>query len=160
MISLPRFEKQRGAVMIEAAYVLPLFLVVSLLSVEAVSYATDRYTANNVLADLNESILIEAQAVSAGDIQNSQLVSCTANKVIPNESTVSSLLKSNISASSVGKGSLPEGFNLDYTNSNVAGLLVYVVNISFSSQTIVIPVELAKKFPVKANTIVTLGFSC
>lgn len=146
--------------MLEAAYMLPLLLIASLLSVEAVSYATDRYTANNVLADLNESILIEAQSMSSGDSQTSQLVSCTGNRVVPNESTVSSLLKSNIAESGVGKGALPDGFNLQYSHNEVAGLMVYVVEVAFESNTIVMPDAMSKSFPVKANTIVTLGFSC
>uniref|UniRef100_Q31EV2 Pilus assembly protein n=1 Tax=Hydrogenovibrio crunogenus (strain DSM 25203 / XCL-2) TaxID=317025 RepID=Q31EV2_HYDCU len=153
--------KQKGAVMLEAAYVLPVVLIVALLSVEAVNYASDRYSANNVLASLNESILLEASAVSSGMTASSPLVTCQNSQVVPNESAVQTLLNTNIANSQVGgAGNMPDGFQLNWTQQTVSGLLVYVVNISFPSKTLVLPESMAQSFPVKSNTIVTLGFSC
>jgi len=147
--------------MLEAAYVLPLVLIVALLSVEAVNYASDRYSANNVLANVNEAILLEAGAVSSGIATSSPLVTCQGHQVVPNESAVLTLLNTNMQNSQVGgAGNMPDGFQLDWTQQTVSGLLVYVVNISFPSKTLVLPEAMAQSFPVKSNTIVTLGFSC
>lgn len=147
--------------MLEAAYVLPLMLIVALLSVEAVNYASDRYSANNVLANVNEAVLLEASAVSAGVTTNSPLVTCQGNQIVPNEAAVQTLLNTNIQNSQVGgAGSMPDGFQLNWTQETVSGLLVYIVDISFPSKTLLLPEAMAKSFPVKSNTIVTLGFSC
>lgn len=154
-------EKQKGAVMLEAAYVLPLVLIVALLSVEAVNYASDCYSANDVLANVNEAVLLEASAVSSGVTNNSPLVNCQDHKVVPNQAAIQTLLNTNIQNSQVGgAGNIPDGFDLNWTEQTVSGLLVYVVNISFPSKTLVLPEAMAQSFPVKSNTIVTLGFSC
>lgn len=145
--------------MIEAAYVLPLFLTVMLLSVEAVNYASDRLVTNNVLANLNESILLEASIIASGE-GGASLVRCESNKVVPNESTLVALLNTNIAASQVGNGSVPAGFQLNYTSQVVSGLTVYVVEISFPSETLILPDSFAQSFPIKSSTIVTLGYSC
>jgi len=157
----PKLEKQKGAVMLEAAYVLPLVLIVALLSVEAVNYASDRYSANNVLANVNEAILLEAGAVSSGVTDESPLVTCQGHQVVPNQTAIQTLLNTSIKKSQVGGADLmPDGFDLKWTEQTVSGLLVYVVNISFPSKTLILPEAMAQSFPVKSNTIVTLGFSC
>lgn len=152
--------KQDGAIMMEAAYVLPIMLLMILLVVETVNYASDRLYANNIMTDMTRLITDQAndEAMRPGN-QSHRFVSCSSESVVVNESEAATGLQE-LFAISIGNGTVPEGLEMTYEAKQTQGVTTYVVKVSIPSQTLFLPSYIAQSFPIKTNMLVSIDLSC
>lgn len=149
-------KKQNGAVLLEAAYILPLMLAMALFILDVVVYSSDRLSANNVMADTYRLVMGQANSIAPGD--NGKNVTCTANLVQLNTSEVEKTIRNNMASLFAD---LSSG-DVTVSTSTEAGVTpqVYIVNASFPSQTIFLPDTLAQSFPVKSQLILSFDLGC
>ncbi|MDR9497573.1 MAG: TadE/TadG family type IV pilus assembly protein [Hydrogenovibrio sp.] len=154
--------KQTGSIMIEAAYILPILMLVVFLVFEILNYSIDRLLLNNILSDINKTVLIETSALVAGeDPSNLQLVACTADKVTHDVAAITDLIETNVKNSSILSGvALPDGFNVQSSTSDVANLETLVIKASYPIQTQFVPENLTQALAVHSTMITTSGFPC
>lgn len=159
-------DKQKGAVMIEAAYVLPLMVGVTLFIVEAVVFAMNSLGINDVLTDVHTSIISEVSEVANADSyaslkQQPTFVKCEGGKVTLNTdpSPINGLvneylLKRKISVKS-GSGATVAGPTV------ISGFDAYVISYkAILSDTVILPEWASGLLPVNVDTIVSIKDSC
>jgi hypothetical protein len=78
------YAKQKGAVLLETAYVLPIMLTAILLTIEAVDYAVNSFSVNDVLYDTRLNLVNDVSVVSNGG-GSSGYASCPSGSVILDE---------------------------------------------------------------------------
>ena len=149
-------EKQRGAVLLEAAYILPLMLAMALFILDVVVYSADRLSANNVMADTYRLVMGQANSIVPGE--SGKNVNCVANLVQLNTSEVEKTIRGNMA--SLFKDLSSSDVTIKTTTQSGVTPQVYIVNASFPSQTIFLPDTLAQTFPVKSQLILSFDLGC
>lgn len=143
--------------MIEAAYVLPVMMLMVLAMVDAVSYAADRLAANGVMADAYQLMMGQGQALASDNTLTLATVQCNSGQVELDTSGAQSLVKT-------GFESLFDDLNesdisVDVQQSDTTPLS-YVFHTQFPSQTLFLPDAFAENFPVKAKLIISFDLTC
>lgn len=150
-------NKQRGAIMIEAAYVLPFMLLVVLLQIEAVNYASDRLFANNIMNDMNQLVMSHANQTSTSG-EDVGFTICNADgRVEVLDTQAEAALRSNFETAI---GVDPDAMEIVYKPSVTNGVTSFVVEVSVPSSTIVLPEAFATSFPIKTNMLLSIDLSC
>lgn len=150
-------NKQRGAIMIEAAYVLPFMLLVVLLQIEAVNYASDRLYANNIMTDMNQLVMSHANQTSTSG-QDVGFTICNADgRVEVLDTQAEAALRSNFEAAI---GVNPDAMEILYKPTVTNGVTSFVVEVSVPSSTVVLPEAFATSFPLTTNMILSIDLSC
>ena len=148
-------KKQEGAVLFETAYLLPILLVVMLLIVEVVNYATTSFAVNDVLSDVHTRISTEVLEVS-NNSNNTVLVECANDKVALKgsvQTTVTSLVVGGLNIDGLsGTTTMPKTV--------VSGFDVYVIEFNGAMPSLVIPDFLSSSLPIKVNTIISIRDTC
>ncbi len=147
--------------MIEAAYVLPIMLVMILVLVDVVVYASDRLYANDVMADAYHLVMGEASMVSADDPQ--QNVVCTAGAA-GEPGTVelnATQLQTTITDAfiKIFPGLVVGDIAYDIVTSSGVPT-VHVITVRFPSQTIFLPDSFSQQFPIEAKLILSIDLKC
>lgn len=144
--------------MIEAAYVLPVMMVVVLLIVDVVVYASDRLYANDVMADAYHLFMAEAAALSSDPTLTVSNVQCSDGHVSLNEAEAKTTVAN--AFTSIFPGFNSENLTISVVSSTGIVPQVFVMDVSFTSQTIFLPEAFAKSFPVKAKLILSFDLGC
>jgi hypothetical protein len=154
---------QQGAVMLEAAYVLPLVLAASLLIIELISYSMNSFVANDVLTDVHTQIISDVADVSnSPDGTASGYAVCTGNKVVLDTSK-SAELTTHVKGALEAKGvTFVSGQPLaaTITGSEISGFDVYVINFKGTANSLVLPTILEEYLPINVDTIVSIKDTC
>ncbi|WP_373020448.1 hypothetical protein [Thiomicrorhabdus sp.] len=161
-------NRQRGAVMLETAYVLPIMLGVILFVVEAVAYAMNSFAANDVLTDVHSAILVEVSEVSnlaAGATPDPSIkyVECGSTGKVALKSTAGAELTTFIKQSLETKGvtfDASQPIAATVTNSTISGFEVYVINFKATANSLVLPSVLEAMLPMSVDTIISIKDSC
>lgn len=157
MHSEPMLNKQRGAIMIEAAYVLPFMFLAILLQIEAVNYASDRLFANNIMSDMNQLVMSHANQTSTSG-EDVGFTICNADgRVEVLAAQAESALRANFEAAI---GVDPNAMDIVYKPTVTNGVTSFVVEVSVPSSTIVLPEAFATSFPLKTNMLLSIDLSC
>lgn len=90
-------KHQKGAVMLEAAYVLPLVIMAMLAIVDAVNYAMDAIETTNVVQTAYDAVMEEAGSQANQPTVTFAFVSCQNGKVDLKASAVQSYLANAVS---------------------------------------------------------------
>lgn len=151
-------DKQKGALVIEAAYVLPLIMAAALLLVDTAIYATDRLSTNNAVNDVYQLVVSQSQFLSLnpGKGSSTQYVTCQNNKVEPEKGKLTSLVKDAV-ASVVTRQ--PDDIRVQVTEP-ATDITDYIVEIEFDSHTLFLPDSLAQTFPVRSRMYISFDYSC
>lgn len=149
--------RQGGFSVIEAAYVLPLMLIVILALVEAVNYASDRYYLNNTLTDFYTVVMTHAQAQASDPNYSSQIVRCDSGRVQVNENEASELLRQMVLRVTSARSDTLE---IVAQKQTLMGIDTYVVDVSMPMQTRFLPSGFAQSFPLRAKLIISFALSC
>lgn len=144
--------------MLEAAYILPLLLVMLLVLLDVVIFATDRLQANDVMADTYNLVMGEATALSADPTKTFKHVQCNSNKVELNAAELESTVKG--SFVKVFNGLQESDVILNTQAEADVTPQVYLVDVKFWSQTLFLPDAVAQSFPVKAKLILSFDLGC
>ncbi len=147
--------------MIEAAYVLPIMLVMMLVLVDVVVYGSDRLYANDVMADAYHLVMGEASMVSADSPQ--QNVVCTAGSA-GSAGTVelnAAQLQTTITDAfiKIFPGLVADDVVYDIVTSSGVPT-VHVITVRFPSQTILLPDSFSQQFPIEAKLILSIDLKC
>lgn len=163
-----RHKKQRGAVMLETAYVLPLVLGVILLVAELVIYALNSFAVNDVLTDVHTEIIREVQEVGNLDPGAALgftpvFASCSEdNKVVLAEDKgpeIANIITSSLSKKNVTfLSSRPATVTIE--REEVSEFSVYVITFSGVANALVLPEFLNVLLPISVTTIVSIKSSC
>lgn len=162
-----RLRKQKGAVLLETAYFLPVMVSVILLSVEVVGYAMNSFAANDVLTDIHSTMLSEVSEISnleAGEAPSAsiQYASCSGGTVVlptGTNSAINSVIKTTLATKNITFSDSDPGVTT-ITKSAVSGFDVYVVNFKGTANTLVIPNFLSELLPINVDTIISIKDSC
>jgi len=149
-------HRQQGAVMIEAAYVLPIVMVMIMMVIDVIVYSVDRLYANDVMADTYHLVMGEASVVSADNPK--QNVVCTAGRVELNVAQVETTITN--AFESIFDGLLASSVAIHTESTDGAVPEVHVITASFASQSIFLPDSFAQVFPVKAKLILSFDLGC
>lgn len=160
-------NKQKGAVLIEAAYVLPVIIGVLLFVVEAVAYAMNSFAANDVLTDVH-SVMVD-EAVQVSNLETGETIpasilyaSCNAGKVaLPTGSntSINTLIKTTLATKSVTfEASDPGATNI--TKSTISGFDVYVITFTGTANSLVIPEFMSVLMPISVDTVISIKDNC
>lgn len=159
-------DKQRGAVMLEAAYVLPIMLGVLLFVVEVTGYALNSLAANDVLSDVHSTMLnevAEVSALEAGDTADDvQFASCSSDRVVlptGSNATIANIVTTALASRNITFDASDPGV-ANITSSTVDGFDVYVVNFSGTANTLVIPGFMSKLLPINVDTVLSIREDC
>lgn len=156
-------KKQRGLVMFEFAYVLPIFLAVVLLLVASVDYALNSFAANDVLTDVHSQIISDVADVSnSADGAASGYAICSSGKVAL-DTGKSGELTTHVKQALEQKGVTfvsGEPVAATMTSTPIAGFDVYVLNFTGTANSLVLPDMLEKFLPINVDTIVSLKDTC
>lgn len=142
--------------MIEAAYVLPIMLVMILVLVDVVVYASDRLYANDVMADAYHLVMGEASMVSADNTSQGSAI-CAAGTVKLDEAILQQTITSNFVTMFPGLVAGDVVYDI-VTSSGVP--TVHVITVRFPSQTILLPDSLSQQFPIEAKLILSIDLRC
>jgi len=155
-------KKQKGAVMLEAAYVLPVILGVLLFVVEATAYSMNSFAANDILTETYSQVLDDVSAVSnAENAIVTTFAGCTSNKVVLNNSEIKRYAedKALISFTKMGVN-FTSPYSVDVKTSSINGFDVYVINFSGTANSLVIPGFLSQLLPISVDTVISIKDSC
>jgi Flp pilus assembly protein TadG len=144
--------------MIEAAYVLPIMMVMVLLIVDLIGYVADRLLANDVMADAYQLMMNQANAQAADPNLTLDTVTCQSNKVELNSNGAESFIKAGFSG--LFNGLEKSAVNVDIQKQPGESPSTYIFNAQFPSQTLFLPDAFAQSFPVKAKLIISFDLSC
>ncbi len=156
-------HKQSGAIMLEAAYVLPLVILVVLMIVESVNYSLDSLKLNNVMDNGYQVVMIQAQQLNSDPTKTLSTVKCSggSGSLIGMDESGFKTWLTNAVAMSVGKnGVAPSGLTISIVLQTVGGILTYVVKMSYPSQTIFLPTAMMQHFPVKTQGLFSFNLTC
>lgn len=164
---LSRLTKQKGAVMLETAYILPILLAVILFTVEVVGYALNSLAANDVLTDVHTRILTEVAKVSnlepGEDLESSvTFASCSSGKVViptGNNSDINSIVTSALASKNISFIASDPAQTV-INKSVVSGFDVYVINFTGTANSLVVPTILAELLPINVDTVISIKDSC
>ncbi|MDG6779048.1 hypothetical protein QCB44_10060 [Thiomicrorhabdus sp. zzn3] len=158
-------KREKGAVLLETAYVLPVMIGVILFLIEATSYALNSFAANDVLTDVHAAIVSEVEAVS--NKEPGQTVSptpvyvfCDTDKVVmlPDSDAI---LQAHAKEAMEAKGITFVGQPTATISSNiVGGFDVYVINFTGTATPLVLPDMFEQGLPMDVDTIVSIKDSC
>lgn len=146
--------KLKGAVSVEAAFIIPVIITLLLAIIEVVNYAADRLVATNILADELQLARTAAMAIQAdANLNQNTYALCSANVVTLRESSFSSELNAKL-------GSQFAGSTVTTNIENFANLSfqTYVVNVSITARPILLPDLI--QLPINVTNIVTWDLSC
>lgn len=157
-------NKQKGAVMIEAAYVLPLILITILLIFDAVRYTTATFSANSVLWDLHKQIESDKISRSKSSTFISSYVSCVSGKVVMNSGenlAIKSMLVNGMGVEGYTINS-PVAKVAEITNlsDEVGALKLYSVEFTGVLNSIIVPDAFMQKFPFKIYDLISMNQDC
>jgi len=145
----------------EAAYVLPLMLVMILMLVDVVVYSSDRLYANDVMADAYHLVMGEASMVSVDNPQ--QDVLCTAGAA-GEPGTVelnATQLQTTITDAFIKIFPSLVAGDIVYDIATSSGVpTIHVITVRFPSHTIFLPDSFAQQFPVEAKLILSIDLKC
>lgn len=149
-------KEQSGAVLIEAAYVLPLMMVVALLIIDTVVYATDRLAANNAVNDIYQMVVSQAQRVALVPGATSNFVQCTNHQVVPQAQALQTLMQNTVAAVANRQ---PNEITVNVTQPP-SQILDYIVDVQFTAQTLFLPQDWAQVFPVRNRMYISFDYTC
>ncbi|WP_178863531.1 hypothetical protein [Thiomicrorhabdus cannonii] len=154
---------QKGLVLLETAYVLPLVVLAGLFVLEVVSYSLNSLAANDVLTDVHTQIIADVADVSSSpDGIASGYAVCTGNKVVLDTSK-SGELTTHVKGALEAKGvTFVSGQPLVASISArpISGFDVYVINFKGTANSLVLPDMLEKFLPINVDTIVSIKDTC
>jgi hypothetical protein len=156
-------NREKGAVMLEAAYVLPLVVLAGLFLLETVSYSMNSFAANDVLTDVHSQIISDVADVSnSPDGTASGYAVCTENRVVLDTSKSAELTAHVKEALEAKKVTFVSGQPLVASISArpISGFDVYVINFKGTANSLVLPDILEKFLPINVDTIVSIKDSC
>lgn len=144
----------KGAVSIEAAFIIPIIITLLLAIIEVVNYAADRLVATNILADELQLARTAAMAIQAdANLNQNTYAVCSANVVTLRESSFSSELSSRLRSQFAGST-----VTTNIENFANVSFQTYVVSVSIPARPILLPDLI--QFPINVTNIVTWDLSC
>lgn len=161
-------NRQKGAVMLEAAYVLPLLLGVVLFIIETLSYAMNSLTVNDVLTDAHLAIVDEVQQISAledaSDYSSVFGLSCVDGSVkLPEgtNDTVNTLVLNALTSKGVSLLNSDPGL-VTVTNDadSEFGFDHYVIRFQGTADSLTLPTFLNELLPMSVDTVISIKASC
>ncbi|MBD3822567.1 MAG: hypothetical protein IE914_09970 [Thiotrichales bacterium] len=166
-----RLAKQRGAVMLETVYVLPMMILAILLILETINFASDSLVWNENMNNLYHKIMADAnQGTQSVFASSTGMLVCTNGKVQPSGSATSIMkqqLYDWLKAKYALVGStIPIGVSDITVNStevtSQTGESFYVVEAGYPLQTLVLPElkDYFKNLSVSGTSIYEINFNC
>ncbi|WP_319380754.1 hypothetical protein [Thiomicrorhabdus sp.] len=158
-------QKQKGAVMIEAAYFLPLLIGVVLFIIEAVGYGLNSFVVNDTITDIHSTISNEVQEVAnlePGETANTLFVSCNSGKVglkADIESVINTKILADLSLLSVNLTDSHPG-QTTITETHDSGFDIYRINFKGEAVPIVLPEFLSGLLIINVDTLVSIKDTC
>lgn len=149
--------------MLEAAYVLPLMVVMIILVVEALSFALTSFAVSDVLTDTHTTIIGEVSEVAnadsyAGLTVKPKYANCNADgrvDVTDSNSVINDLINSYLPEGMV------DGSATITKKPDISGFYVYVIEYKAVRESmIVLPDPVANYLPISVDTIITIKDSC
>lgn len=158
---MQKLKHQRGAVMLEAAYVLPLVLLVVLLMIESVSYALTTYVVSDQVYKLHSQIMAQVGEVAGSGTTTSStpVAVCVSHKVeLQNAANMASLVKTGVPTAYQAKFTTPLSatFSMEVVNDD---LDVYVIAVKAAVTPNVLS-GFGISLPININTLVSINESC
>ncbi|WP_127471208.1 hypothetical protein [Thiomicrorhabdus aquaedulcis] len=153
-----KLHYQRGAVMLEAAYVLPLIILVILFMVETLNYALNSFAVSDVLTAAHSEIISEVSDVAALGT-TLRYVTCASGKVAL-KGDAAATLKSDVEAKLKDVMKFATPVTAKFTESAVGGFDVYVVNVKGVANTLIVPNSLGVPLPISVDTIISVKDTC
>lgn len=142
--------KQRGAFMVESAFLLPMImmLIVSLMGV--VTYHSERFLANQMLATILDTARDQASEliVNPNFSHESMLVECGGGRVLVDMSSLNSLFPAMTDAMS-----LSEQPDIQVSHFEIDGLNQYIVTLQIQPSFALLPA-------IQARNVLTLDMNC
>ncbi|MBF6058660.1 MULTISPECIES: TadE/TadG family type IV pilus assembly protein [Thiomicrorhabdus] len=158
-------QKQKGAVMIEAAYFLPLLIGVVLFIIEAVGYGLNSFVVNDTITDIHSTITNEIQevaALEAGQTANTLYVSCNSGRVglkADIESAINTKILADLSLIPVELTEDNPG-RTTVTQTSDSGFDIYRINFKGEAVPIVLPNFLSGLLVINVDTLISIKDSC
>lgn len=149
---------QKGALMIEAAYLLPFMMIALLAVVDLIGYVADRLSANDVMADAYQLMMNQANAQAIDPDLTLNTVTCQAHKVELNSGGAETFIKDGFTGMFDGLGK--SDVSVDIQKQPGESPSTYIFKAKFPSQTLFLPDAFAQSFPVKAKLIISFDLSC
>ena len=146
--------KHKGAVSIEAAFIIPIVITLLLAIIEVVNYAADRLIATSIVADELQLARNAAIAVqNDSNLNQNTYAQCSNNIVVLRDSAFSDELRSKLNA----QFSNPAA-NIHITQSSNGSFQTYVVSVSIPARPIILPDII--QLPINVTNLVTWDLSC
>ncbi|MBO1923800.1 MULTISPECIES: hypothetical protein [Thiomicrorhabdus] len=164
---LKRKESQKGAVMLETAYVLPVLLGVVLFIVETLSFALNSLLVNDVLTDIHLTIVDEVQEISSlesGESPSSSVLYayCDGGSVrlpVGENESMTALAVSALEAKGVAMlDSNPAKVTVSMQTES--GFDLYLIRFTGTADLLVLPNFLNELLPMDVDTVVSIKASC
>lgn len=141
--------------MVEAAYILPLIILVIMFMVETLNYSLNTFAVSDVVYDLHSRAISEVAEVASSGQSSSGIAKCNNSKVELDRTIMASIAKEDL----LLKGSDFKNTTVDMTSSVVSGFDVYVVTVKTTAKTVLVP-ELMADLPISVDTIISVKESC
>jgi len=144
--------------MIEAAYVLPLFVLVLLFVLEAYVYALNGMVISDVVTDMHHVLIEEASLLAVDSSAGAVYTTCSANVLSFNTGDVSTALVNQINnvidfQISDLAATMPAA-----TSSN--GFAYYTITVTGSMDPVVIPSDIGIDFSFNVKTSIAIKAAC